>query len=104
MKKLALTGLLVIGLALTGCGGPEETTGDPNAISGDITVLTQRTDLVDNVFVDYKKNFETKYPGVHVKFEAITDYETEVRIRMNTQEYGDVLLIPNSITADQLPT
>jgi raffinose/stachyose/melibiose transport system substrate-binding protein len=102
MRKLAFTGLLALGLVLTGCStsGGGDTSGK---IAGDITVLTQRTDLVDTVFVDYKKKFEAKYPDVHVKFEAITDYEGEVRIRMNTKDYGDVLLIPNSITPDQLP-
>jgi len=72
------------------------------AITGEITVLTQRTDIVGTIFQDYKKTFEAKYPGTTVKFEAIKDYEGEVRIRMNTKDYGDVLLIPGSVTADQL--
>src|SRR4029079_10636544 len=103
MRKLALTGALAVVLVLTGCSSGNSG-NDQNAIAGDIIVLTQRTDIVDTVFADYKKKFEAKYPGVHVTFEAITDYEGEVRIRMNTKDYGDVLLIPNSITADQLPT
>lgn len=103
MRKLALTGVLAVGLVLTGCGSGDSGS-DPNAIAGDIIVLTQRTDIVDTVFAEYKKKFEARYPQVHVTFEAITDYEGEVRIRMNTKDYGDVLLIPNSITADQLPT
>jgi raffinose/stachyose/melibiose transport system substrate-binding protein len=103
MRKLALIGLLAAGLVLAGCSNGSSGT-DQNAVSGDIIVLTQRTDIVDTVFADYKKKFEARYPGVHVTFEAITDYEGEVRIRMNTKDYGDVLLIPNSITADQLPT
>lgn len=103
MRKPVLAVLLAAGLALAGCGGGGPS-GDPNAIAGDIIVLTQRTDIVDTVFAGYKKKFEAKYPDVHVTFEAITDYEGEVRIRMNTKDYGDVLLIPGSITADQLPT
>jgi len=103
MRKLALTGALAVVLVLTGCSSGNSG-NDQNAIAGDIIVLTQRTDIVDTVFADYKKKFEAKYPGVHVTFEAITDYEGEVRIRMNTKDYGDVLLIPNSITADQLST
>lgn len=99
----ALAGLLVAGLGLTACSSDEQPS-DPNAIEGEILVLTQRTDIVDSVFeADYKKRFEAKYPGVTVRFEAITDYEGEVTIRMNTTEYGDVLLIPNSVTPDQLP-
>jgi raffinose/stachyose/melibiose transport system substrate-binding protein len=73
-------------------------------IKGDITVLTNRTDIVKTVFADYKKKFEAIYPNVHVTFQALTDYEGETKIRMNTSNYGDVLLIPNAITPKQLPT
>jgi raffinose/stachyose/melibiose transport system substrate-binding protein len=106
MHRLRIAGALAIALSLAACGGGSSGGGAsaPAAPSGEITVLTQRTDLVDNVFQDYKKRFEAKYPKVKVKFEAITDYEGEVRIRMNTKDYGDVLLIPNSVSADQLPT
>jgi raffinose/stachyose/melibiose transport system substrate-binding protein len=92
---------VAVSLLLAGCqsGG---TPSDSGKISGTITVLTQRTDLVDNVFQDYKKAFEKKYPDVTVKFEAITDYEGELAVRMNTDDYGDVLLIPNSVTKDKL--
>jgi ABC-type glycerol-3-phosphate transport system substrate-binding protein len=102
--KRAFTGLLALGLAfsITACGKDDEAASDAGKISGEITVLTQRTDIVNTVFQDYKKKFEAKYPGTSVKFEAITDYEGEVRVRMNTKDYGDVLLIPNSVTTDQL--
>ncbi|MFI5915707.1 ABC transporter substrate-binding protein [Dactylosporangium sp. NPDC051541] len=103
MKRLS-AGLLAIGLMLSAAAcGDSDTGGGDGKISGEITVLTQRTDIVNTVFQDYKKKFEAKYPGTTVKFEAITDYEGEVRVRMNTKNYGDVLLIPNSVTADQLP-
>jgi raffinose/stachyose/melibiose transport system substrate-binding protein len=105
MRRLGLAGVLVVGtLVLSACSSGGDSGGSSDKPSGDITVLTQRTDIVDTVFADYKKKFEAKYPDVHVKFEAITDYEGEVRIRMNTKDYGDVLLIPNSITQDQLST
>jgi ABC-type glycerol-3-phosphate transport system substrate-binding protein len=100
MRKYGIAGTaLALLLALAGCGGGD----DDGGTDGEITVLTQRTDIVNTVFQDYKKKFEAKYPGTTVKFEAITDYEGEVRIRMNTKEYGDVLLIPNSVTDDLLP-
>lgn len=72
------------------------------SISGDIVVLTHRTDLVDTLFVDYVNEFNKIYPDVNVSFESMTDYEGEVKIRMSTAEYGDVLNIPN-IPVDQLP-
>ncbi|MEE6263841.1 ABC transporter substrate-binding protein [Plantactinospora sonchi] len=103
MRKYAVAGAaLVLSLALAGCG--DDNGGSDGTVAGEITVLTQRTDIVNTVFQEYKKTFEAKYPGTTVKFEAITDYEGEIRIRMNTREYGDVLLIPNSVTADMLPT
>jgi raffinose/stachyose/melibiose transport system substrate-binding protein len=107
MRKAGAAGLLAAALlVVSGCGGDgdDDKGADAGAIKGDITVLTQRTDIVNTVFQDYKKKFETKYPGTNVKFEAITAYEDEVRTRMNTEDYGDVLLIPGSVTADQLPT
>ncbi|WP_034648114.1 ABC transporter substrate-binding protein [Cellulomonas sp. HZM] len=72
------------------------TAGTP---SGDILVLTNRTDLVDSKLKEYAATFEQKYPEVTVKFEALTDYEGEVKTRMSTKDYGDVLLIPNSVSA-----
>jgi ABC-type glycerol-3-phosphate transport system substrate-binding protein len=109
-------GLLSLGIAagllLAACGssdGGDTTTsptaaGSPTAVSGEITVLTNRTDLVqDGTFDAYAKTFNETYPDVTVTFEAITDYEGEVKIRMNTDEYGDVLLIPNSISPADYP-
>ena len=101
-KKLIAVGVaaLTASLLLAGCQGSAP--ANDGKIAGTITVLTQRTDLVDTVFADYKKTFEAKYPDVTVKFEGITDYEGEVAVRLNTDNYGDVLVIPNSVTPDQL--
>lgn len=91
-------------LVLAGCGsGSSDDAADDGKIDGEITVLTQRTDIVDTVFERYKKEFNEIYPDVTVKFEAMTDYESEVMIRLNTEEYGDVLLIPAAVTVNQLP-
>ena len=102
-KKHIVVGAVAVtaSLLLAGCQSGADST-DSGKIEGEITVLTQRTDLVDNVFQDYKAEFEKKYPDVTVKFEAITDYEGEIAIRLNTEDYGDVLLIPNSVSKDQL--
>jgi raffinose/stachyose/melibiose transport system substrate-binding protein len=104
MKK-RLTGLLAtaVVMALAGCSGSSGSGGadaasptDPSKVSGDITVLTNRTDLVDNgTMAKYAAEFSKTYSKVHVKFQGITDYENEVKIRMNSKNYGDVLLIPS---------
>ncbi|GAA2212853.1 extracellular solute-binding protein [Nonomuraea monospora] len=112
MRRLALTGLaLAVTAALAAaCGGsgkstaPATAASDPSKVSGEITVLTNRTDLVnDGTMKKYADDFVKVYPGVQVKFEAITDYEGEVKIRMNTENYGDVLLIPNNIAKGDYP-
>nr|WP_254071543.1 ABC transporter substrate-binding protein [Rathayibacter sp. VKM Ac-2858] len=84
---------------MTGCSaGASNDSGEP---AGEITVLTNRTDLVDTTFADYAATFEEQYPGTTVTFEALTDYEGDTKIRLNSKDYGDVLLIPSSnVTKD----
>ena len=84
-----------------GSGGSGDEGGEP---SGDITFLTNRTDLEkDGTFDRYITEFNETYPDVTVKVEAITNYEDDVRTRMSTSDYGDVLLIPDAVGVDQYP-
>ncbi|MFE9439793.1 extracellular solute-binding protein [Streptomyces sp. NPDC006602] len=105
---------MVVGAALlvpgcTGTGGTSKgadakAADDPSKVSGTIKVLTQRTDLVtDGTMKKYAAEFNKTYPKVKVEFEALTNYETEVKIRMNTENYGDVLLIPAVIKKADYP-
>ncbi|MFJ2899325.1 extracellular solute-binding protein [Streptomyces sp. NPDC087218] len=108
-----LTGALltVMALAVTGCsgGGAPSTEmatapADPGTATGSITVLTQRTDLVQSGAMDtYAAEFNKVYPKIRVKFEGLTDYEGEVKIRMNTEDYGDVLMIPAAVAKNDYP-
>ena len=97
-------------LAIAACGGSKAKTSavsppkDPGSVSGSITVLTNRTDLnQDGTLKKYAAAFNKIYPKVKVSFQAITDYEGEVKTRMNTSNYGDVLLIPPSISRADYP-
>lgn len=103
-RAAAFTALAsVIGLTAA-CSSDTGESSDDGVMAGDITVLTWRTDLLEDGTLDgYKAEFEKKYPDVTVEFEGITDYEGEVRTRMNTEDYGDVLGIPGTITPEQLP-
>jgi len=113
MNRKALACLLLAAAVLSACGGggdddktSDEATSptDPATVTGDITVLTNRTDLVtDGTMKKYADTFKQKYPKVNVKFEALTDYEGEVKIRMNTSNYGDVLLIPAAVSKTDYP-
>lgn len=102
-KQIAAV-LTVTALTLTlgACSSSNEGGSEDGELSGTITVLTNRTDIVDTALQDYADLFQAKNPGVTVEFEAITDYEGDVSIRLNTQDYGDVLLVPNSVSKDQL--
>ncbi|MDX3569233.1 ABC transporter substrate-binding protein [Streptomyces sp. ID05-47C] len=112
-KKKTLTGafLAVAMLTVAGCSGQGTASGetaeapaDPADASGTIKVLTHRTDLVQNGTMDkYAAEFNKIYPKVKVKFEALTDYEGEVKIRMNTEDYGDVLMIPGVVAKNDYP-
>ncbi|MFE0677604.1 ABC transporter substrate-binding protein [Streptomyces sp. NPDC058867] len=104
------TAVLTVTTACSGGGGTPS--GDESAVaplnpksaSGTITVLTNRTDLVqDGTMKKYAAEFNKTYPKVKVKFDAITDYEGEVKIRMNTENYGDVLLIPGAVAKADYP-
>ncbi|WP_189715759.1 ABC transporter substrate-binding protein [Streptomyces phaeofaciens] len=99
-------------LLLAGCtgtrgsakGADAEAPDDPSKVSGTITVLTVRTDLVqDGTMKKYAAEFNRTYPKVKVEFQALTNYEAEIKIRMNTEDYGDVLLIPGVIEKDDYP-
>ncbi|WP_416147213.1 ABC transporter substrate-binding protein [Salipaludibacillus sp. HK11] len=72
-------------------------------VSGDITVLIHRTDIVDTSFERYRESFNEIYPDVEISFEAITDYEGQVNTRMNTEDYGDVLMIPDAVPIEDAP-
>ncbi|WP_030434471.1 ABC transporter substrate-binding protein [Actinoplanes subtropicus] len=107
-RRSAVLVVAALLLAVTGCsggsndGGTASAPADPTKVSGDITVLTHKTDLAaDGTLARYAAEFNKVYPNVHVKFEPIADYETDVKVRLNSDSYGDVLMIPASVpTAD----
>ncbi|GAA2078505.1 extracellular solute-binding protein [Pseudolysinimonas kribbensis] len=104
---LAGFGVLVLAAGLAACSGGsgDSSGGDAFAgkITGTITVLTNRTDIVNTTFKKYAKEFEKAYPGTNVKFEAITNYEQDVTTRLGSGNAGDVALIPTAVGRAQLP-
>lgn len=112
-KSLALLLALVMAFSLVACGGapssaPAAGTSGPasagagETLSGDITFLTNRTDLdTDGTYEAYIAKFNEKYPDVKVEVESITDYAGELATRMQTTEYGDVLMIPDAVPSKE---
>ncbi|MEO7059282.1 MAG: hypothetical protein ABI083_06175, partial [Lapillicoccus sp.] len=68
-RLIALTSVVAL-LSVSACSSsssPDATAGtSAGPPSGDILVLTNRTDIVDTVFKDYATKFEAKYPQVKV--------------------------------------
>jgi raffinose/stachyose/melibiose transport system substrate-binding protein len=101
------TALLIPGCTGTGGsskGADAKAVDDPSKVTGTIQVLTVRTDLIqDGTLKRYAAEFNKIYPKVKVEFDGLTNYESEVKIRMNTENYGDVLLIPAVIKKADYP-
>ncbi|MFF7278632.1 extracellular solute-binding protein [Streptomyces griseorubiginosus] len=107
LAVVASAALLLPGCTGTGGsskGADAKAPDDPSKVTGTIKVLTVRTDLVqDGTLKKYAAEFNKTYPKVKVEFEGLTNYEAEVKIRMNTENYGDVLLIPAVIKKADYP-
>ncbi|WP_159888417.1 ABC transporter substrate-binding protein [Paenibacillus puerhi] len=118
MKKVVGT-LLAVALsatALAGCattetkngvspeGDKQQAAGANETVKGKITMVTNRTDLInDGTFDKYKEAFKKKYPGVQdIEFEGITNYESDIRVRLSANNVGDVLMIPSNIATQDL--
>lgn len=67
---------------------------EQTGVSGEIEVLMNQNYEVMKKYID---GFEQKYPGVEVKFTYYSDYENEAAKRIQSGDYGDVLLIPGAI-------
>jgi ABC-type glycerol-3-phosphate transport system substrate-binding protein len=106
-RRLLAVAAIASTVALTAAcsgGGESAEANEDGTPSGDLLVLTWRTDLLeDGTFDEYAERFNEEYPDVNVEFEGLTDYEGEVRTRMNTDDYGDVLGVVGTVTPDQFP-
>lgn len=113
--SLTLSAFMMVA-ALAGCGQssqpsdptPTASTGssseNPEDIKGKITFVSHRTDLLNGGWDKYEQEFNKKYPNIDVEFEAMKDYEGDIAIRMNSDEYGDILMMPAKIKEADMPS
>ncbi|WP_055109206.1 ABC transporter substrate-binding protein [Paenibacillus ihumii] len=125
-KGLLIAFMMVFALtaALTGCSGSkgnagnggdpgnnngsssaaEQNTTDQGAsgkLSGKVTFLTNRTDMIGKEYDDYVKRFNEKYPDILIEFEASqTDYNQQIKVRMASGELPDLMFIPDIPNSD----
>lgn len=68
-------------------------------VSGEIEVIMP---LEEDEIRPYIDTFEKKYPKVSVRYTYYKDYETDLKLRMEQGGYGDVFLIPEFMTEEDL--
>ncbi|SJZ70805.1 ABC-type glycerol-3-phosphate transport system, substrate-binding protein [Globicatella sulfidifaciens DSM 15739] len=65
----------------------------------EITFINHKTDWAgDGTWDRYLEEFNAVHPNIKVNIETITDYAGQVKTRMNSDQYGDVLMIPGDIS------
>jgi len=76
---------------------------DKDNVKGEITFYTNRTDLVEaGVYKRYESEFKKLYPNVtEIKVIGFADYQGGLRPRMNTGDFGDLVLILPSVPSSQ---
>lgn len=76
---------------------------DYTDITADLKFITHRTDIVDTKFQEYIKEFQKLYPNVNITYEAITDYREDMIIRLTTDNWGDICMIPTTVLKAECP-
>ena len=76
---------------------------DYTDLTADIKILTHKTDVVDTLFADYVKQFNELYPNITVKYEAVTNYAEDMTMRMTTDDWGDICMIPTTVDKVDYP-
>ena len=79
------------------------TIGDNTDLTANLKILTHRTDLVDTVFADYVKQFNEIYPNITIEYEGATDYAESILIRLTTNDWGQICMIPSNLDKDEYP-
>ncbi|WP_035795360.1 ABC transporter substrate-binding protein [Clostridium akagii] len=103
MKKKALVAMMTCALVASvfvGCGSSSSSSSDKITL----TVLTNRTDIADSVLnKTYRAAYLKLHPNVTLKFESDVAYDKDTETRLNSKNYGDVLLIPGIINKSEEP-
>lgn len=86
----------------TASASPASTPGK-TALKGEITFIHHRTDIDGTLMKGYIAKFNEKYPDIKVKTETMSDYEGQMKIRLNSNDYGDALIVSDEVNKVDLP-
>lgn len=67
-----------------------------------LQVLTHRTDIIENGSLDELTDAFEAANNCTIEYVGYTDYANDVSTRMSTEDYGDVLMIPDSVKLSDL--
>lgn len=70
----------------------------------ELLVYTQRTDRVDDGTLDKMTETFCKDNNCKVKYVGLTDYAKDIKTKMSSKDYGDVLMIPDDVKTEELGT
>ncbi len=118
-KAIALALSLALSASLlAGCGGGGKHTDIPEVdlpaineiklgedyqdITATVKVLTNRTDIVDTTYAGYAAQFHELYPNITVEYEAVSDYEEALNLRLPNGDWGDICFIPTSVSKSDM--
>lgn len=77
--------------------------GQSASLSGTLVMMTNRIDLIENgTMKGYADQFKKKYPDAIVEFEGLSNYATDILVRLSTKDAGDILLLPVNLPAKEL--
>lgn len=103
MKKqfLDVVGIVATVALLGACGKSSNFGADGEKVET-ITFINHKTDWeTDGTWDAYLEKFNQKYPNIKVEIQTITDYAGQIKTRMNSTEYGDLLMIPGDINPEE---
>lgn len=123
MKRIGAIGLAgAMIMSMAACGSKNESKGggvsepavdlpsietiklgeDYTDVTAEIKVLTNRTDLMETTFAEYVKRFNELYPNITINYEGVTDYAESITMRLTTDDWGDICMIPTTMDKVEL--
>lgn len=83
-------------------GSDSKSSGKSSGDGVTLTVYTNRTDRVEDGTLDKLTEQFEKDNNCEVKYQGLKDYSTDIKTKMGSGDYGDVLMIPDDVQLDEL--
>ena len=91
VKKIVILVIFLIGVMSDG-----DMQVQAEEIAGKLEILSN---IEESMMQEYLEAFRKKYPAVDIQYQYYIDYENEVKARMESGDYGDVLFVPGFVNA-----